>query len=187
MIYRTVIEDNGLDFTQSFSAGTELIDIAFRFSFVTAEIYSNVLKAVEMRRESIPLYDGQKEEVIRDYDYITYWMSIPTTLDEIRQWLETSPVVPFFTKTMTENTTVYKMREEAQFVAELYKLLSFYEEQLYWLVTLTKGDETIVSSIRPGGTVYFKDKVAVTFLSDRASIGMTDLGTVTLQVEVPNE
>ena len=185
--YEADIVTNGTTFTQAYMAGKTNFTVTFRWAFITQEIVDDLTKAVAIRRNAIPLIDTATGEIIRDYDYVAYWSTVPTGFADILEWLQMDPIIPFLPVSMSDAGKVYYIQNENSFATQLIALFDHYAEQLYWQVIAEKDSEKITMALRPGGQIKFSDGVSLIFLSDREAIHLNDLNYVTMRIGVPND
>lgn len=185
MIYESPISDSNesSQLVTMRAAGTSL-SVSLQWDDTWNEEADNLNKLLYQRAASIPLMasDGT---IIRDYDYLLYFETVPSTVSDVEAFIETADALPQKIKDLPTYQQVSALLEEKSFWVEVNDLAQLYAEQLGWQVTVQKGDETVVSTMRPGGWSYFDDNSAYRFVTslDKANIGKDDLQYVTMEYD----
>ena len=165
-------------------AGTESLQLTFKWDATAKEVYDNFLLMMNRRVRSLPMKE-QDGTLLRDYDYWSYWATVPSTYELMEGFIETAEALPVALEGLRHDQQVNYMLQEKQFSNEAFQLRALYIEQMCWSVRILYASESIVMSLRDGGASYFSDGTYVRFLYDKEGIIDYDsLEYVTLEVGI---
>ena len=185
-VYTSPIVGSNDMFSQSCSAGGLLLTISFQWSYVSQEIYDDVVKQILLKRNTLPLIDKSTNKVIREYDYFTYWLTVPTNYNDIITWLSQENTIPYIPGASSDSYKVQQILQESTFAQALFYEVAEYGEQLYWMANISINGQEIHCTVRPGAIIDLGNNITLSFISDRDSIGRDELQYVTIKVEVPD-
>lgn len=175
-----------VNFMRQFHAGQTTISCLFKWDTTAEEIYNDFLMSVAQRVRSYPLI-SRDGTIIRDYDYFAYWLTIPTDVAGINNFLDTADVLPAHIVSRERYVQVGYIKTECDTANELQKLNILYKEQCGWCVRAEKEGEVLVTSVRSGGKAYFDDNTSIQFISAKDSdILYDDLSYVSIRIGVPD-
>lgn len=169
-------------------------DIGDSFSITVSAQWDTVLQyqydliedGLKTKAYSLPLI--KKGEMIRDYDYLEYYLQFASEDFNWIEWWATTDTKPFDVRSMGLAQARYLIKERAGFCKELRPIVTKYEEGLRWNITVedTYGG-TSTAVIQPGG--WFKNQdfnYSYRFVSEKARIGHDDIPYVRMIVEDKN-
>lgn len=185
--YSKVLEPaTDVSFMRQFHAGQTTISCLFKWDTIAEEIYNDFLMSVEQRTRSYPLI-SRDGTIIRDYDYFAYWLTIPTDVTGINNFLDTAEALPAHITSWERYVQTDYIKNECGIANELQELNVLYKEQCGWCVRAEKEGEVLVTSIRSGGMAYFDDNTSVQFISAKSGdILYDDLSYVSIRIGVPD-
>lgn len=171
----------GSDEEQTISAGNRLLTFQFRWDDANEEQYQIVAQALKARRDADPLLKKDSVDIIRDYDYLDYYTSLPKDID-----LEELEEYPQSIRKLSEAQQIMELESRRDEAVELQKLLLVYEQQLVWNVRIV--DDTGVEktgAVRPGGWIGNQDiDWRVRFATLLTQVGKNDLSKVYVEMEI---
>lgn len=178
-----LLEVKGNDFSQAFRIGTRNISIHFRWDTAIQEQYDMYTRALTARAQSDPLL--QDSAIIRDYNWIDYYLSLPAYTAQIEVYLEQQGSYPQSLKDLDiphKASILYKRRLEA---IELDELMEPYRDMLVWHIEVTDDeDNAFVGTVTPGGWINNQGSWSLQCVSSLQSVGYNDLLKVVFRWEL---
>jgi len=173
--YRTQITEYTHDFTKTYMAGSLVLEIHYRWDMNAQEQWDILDRAILDRRDADPLLNLETGEIIRDYDYLTWYTEWNETVAEIPQSLRN-------TAEATRLNILAERKEEAKVLKKIYDELT---DRLAWYVDVTVNEEVYTGVIRPKGWIMSNDNSwAIQFDTELESVGFDQLDQVAVVAEV---
>lgn len=183
-IYEAVL--NGAE-DVTVTAGIHSLTMHFVWNSVMQGLYDDVTRRVTDMASSDPL---MADTIVRDYDWIDYYLNTVPDVSEIEVWLTTDPVLP--QSVTLRPATVSKVEclvSNKELASEIQSMLVDCADRLYWQCRIVdeSGDVTVCDVVN-GATFRNQDTSwAIQFSSDKEVVGPDDLSFVTVTVEVYDE
>lgn len=170
----------------SITAGSLALTLHFYWDVEMQEQYDTLVTNVRKAYLSEPLYNKATGDIIRTYDYIDYFTSLPDTLVELEELYNASDSIIPYRLLQVED---WQAADALLLMRSLCKELQEQDEQistyLKWHCTITSGDEIIEALVVPNSTYRAADSsFTITFVSDRDDIVRDMLGDCYIVVEV---
>lgn len=170
------------------NVGTDLqLQIRGAWDNVLQYQYDIIKEGLRTRSSSQPLL-LPNGELLRTYDYIQYYLPFTDPEFDFEEWWngDKSEGVPFDVSRMELTQAQYLINQRAGFCKELFPIVQKYKEGLRWNVLVEDNNGGRTSAvIQPGG--WFRNQAlnySFKFISEKASIGVSDLPYVTMIIEV---
>lgn len=155
-------------------AGHHMFMFVFSWPENETDEYNQWQERLSIRSASDPLIkDG---DILRDYDYIEYYMNLP---DE----LPPDYPLPKSLKNMTPEEREQEIQVRKEEVVALNTMLNEYRQLMSWNFSYTVEGVTKTGMLKIGGW-YKEDLYRFRFVSDKEEIGPQDLDKVTVEFEV---
>ena len=169
--------------TQVITAGSYKFSFVFTWDTVNQEQYDILARGLEDRAKADPLLttDG---EIIRDYDWIDWYLSLPV---DIEQALIDGLEYPQSLKDTQLSVKANIMNERKQEAKELATVRRVYEEQLVWNVAIQElsSSDIFTGVVRPGGWINNQSEDwRVRFVTALEDVAKDQLNRVYIEFEV---
>lgn len=186
-IYRTQLTDiPSANFTQPIICGTTSLMLHFLWDTTNQEQYDILDRALGNRSKADPLLKGSN--IIRDYDYFTWYLGLPSSVEQITEMLENGMEYPQSLRNLPIDMIAMQLYDRRLEVAELQTSIQPLVNQLVWSVEITDGNTVKTGVVQPGGWIGNQDlDWRVQFQSDLESIGYEDLLNVVIRIEVADD
>lgn len=173
--YTSPITVQGTDFTQTFVADTLVLDIHFRWDMNLQEQWDILDRSVKNLGLADPLINLETNEIIKDYDYLQWYL----------QWNEEVVEVPQSLKNTEEAVRRNIIKQRQADCVELNKIYTEMRDRLAWYVDVTVSAEVYTGIIRPQGWIFANDNSwGLMFKTEAEKVTKDNLGIVTLVVGV---
>lgn len=176
MTYFTApITVQGTDFKQTFVANVLSFDVHFRWDMNLQEQWDILDRNIKNLALADPLLKPETNEIIRDYDYLQWYIDWNEEVEEIPQSL----------KNTDETVRINIIKQRRADCIELNKIYSEMRDRLVWYVDVTVNNEIYTGIARPYGWIMANDgSWSLMFKTEASSITQDNLGIVTLVVGV---
>lgn len=173
--FTSPIAVQGTDFTQTFVADTLSLDVHFRWDMNLQEQWDILDRNVKNLGLSDPLINLDTGEIIKDYDYLQWYLNWNEEVVEIPQSLKNTDVA----------VRINTIKQRKTDCIELNKIYSEMRDRLAWYVDVTVNEEVYTGIIRPQGWIFANDNSwCLMFNTEAESVNQDNLGIVTLVVGV---
>ncbi len=184
-IYRGSINASpSTDFVQTFRAGNLNINVCFRWDLINEEIYASMSRSIQTMRDADPLLKGA--QIVRDYDYLSWYIALPNTAEEIEEMLEGGMEYPQSLRKLANNLKANQLLERKQEALEIQHIIEPFANNSCWHLTIYDDeDNRITADLRPNAWIgNQRQDWRVRILSDLTEIGKDDLVLCTIEVAV---
>lgn len=167
-------------------AGERTLRMSFQWPEPHQEQYDLVDRRVKELSASDPLIGN--DNIVRDYDWLEYYNSIPAIGAGLEEWIEEQTILPqsIANKSLSIKINIINERKVAaeQFTTYMKEL----DDLLHYHCTIIDdNDNTVVCSVRPGGWYNNQDlSWAIRFTADVPNIKKGQMNIVTAEIEVYN-
>lgn len=173
--FTSPITVQGTDFKQTFVADTLSLDVHFRWDMNLQEQWDILDRNVKNLGASDPLINLATGEIIKDYDYLQWYLN----------WNEEVVEIPQSLKNTDEAVRINIIKQRQTDCIELNKIYSKMRDRLAWYVDVTVNEEVYTGIIRPRGWIFANDDSwCLMFNTDAKKVSRDNLGIVTLVVGV---
>lgn len=167
-------------FTVPIAAGGSALSIEFMWDTTAQEQYEEYKSSIEIASRSDPLI--YPTEMIRDYDYVGYYISIPA---DVEAWLRTGPVLPSSLQGLTVEEQVTLINDRKDLCRELHDTLNLYKDMLVWNMTISYNNDVLQGKVYPGSIITSSDgSLELEIIAEKEYINRDDLPLVTLGIGV---
>lgn len=173
--FTSPITVQGTDFTQTFVADTLSLDVHFRWDMNLQEQWDILDRNVKNLGASDPLINLATGEIIKDYDYLQWYLN----------WNEEVVEIPQSLKNTDEAVRINIIKQRQTDCIELNKIYSEMRDRLAWYIDVTVNEEVYTGIIRPRGWIFANDDSwCLMFNTEAEKVSRDNLGIVTLVVGV---
>lgn len=171
-------ENEIIDF--NLKAGNELYNIHIRWFPADVEEQLNYLMdSIRRLRNTEPLKDSITGQIVRDYDYLEYYLSI----QDIQEWLATSTLLPIYLASIEDK--VAKIQEKIDECTLLNIAINRYKECAKWYITCTNSlGEVEDIRLNVNSLARFSNSTILFEAPNLNTIDFKDLFRVNLRIEV---
>ena len=166
------------------SAGDRTLQLSIAWPDNVQEIYDNIQRDIDSDMRSDPLVNST--EIIREYDYLGYYSSIPAYGSGMEEWLDEQDTLPQSIRELQHSAQLNLLVERRALCLGLSAYLSDLKDQLCYQITITDDmNRVVVTDVRPGGWFNEQDNYwAIRYTADIPEIGQGQLNIVTMEIEV---
>lgn len=168
-------------------AGSLAMQVRLYWDNGMQEQYDKLVANTRNMYKSEPLYNRITKEIVRVYDYLGYYSSLPDTQAEMEEYInDTSNLIPFAGLNIEVWLLAEAMLTTKALCDEIEKQAEAIEAYLRWHCTITCGSEVIETLVIPEGVVHAADSsFNIRFASNgKDNIGYDDISDVYMIVEV---
>lgn len=166
------------------SAGDRTLQLAISWPSDVQETYDNLLQSIDSDMRSDPLVST--ESIIRDYDYLNYYINIPAYGAGMEEWLDEQDTLPQSIRGLAKIAQLNILVERKTLCTGLAQYKSDLEDQLCYQITITDDmNRVVVTDVRTGGWFNEQDNYwAIRYVAGVPTIGYGQLNIVTMEIEV---
>lgn len=172
------------DFHQAFLAGEQQLDVRFIWNKELQEQYDLLIQGIKTSRDADPLLKGM--QIIRDYEYFSYYASLPATAEELTEALEEGLEYPQSLKNLSNELKADRLLEAKALAVAQQKIIEPYEWGQCWHLVITDitGNQ-VTADLRPNGWINNQDSSwKIRFVSTLDKISHDDLLLCKVEVAV---
>lgn len=175
------VQDN---VSQLIKVGDSVLTFEFSWDIIARQEYLDLLRSLVNLADGDPLYNTETKLYVRDYDYLNYYLSIPSDIDA---WLANDPMLPNSMSGMDNLQIEEYIEERRSFCEEIQALLKQLQDILKWHVTIYLENEILTTGLLTlGGWYLYQSNLRIRFYtdSDLSSIDYNDLSKVKIMFGV---
>ena len=175
------VQDN---VSQAIKVGDSILTFEFSWDTIARQEYLDLLRSLSNLADGDPLYNTETKLYVRDYDYLSYYLSIPS---DIITWLDSNPMLPNSMTGMDSLQIEEYIEERRSFCEEVQTLLNQLQDILKWHVTIYLENDVLTTGLLTlGGWYLYQSNFRIRFYtdSDLTRIDYNDLTKVKIMFGV---
>lgn len=167
-------------------AGERTLRMSFQWPEPHQEQYDLVDRRVKELSASDPLIGN--DNIVRDYDWLAYYNSIPAIGAGLEEWIEEQTILPQSIANKPLSVKISVINERKAVAEQFTTYMKELDDLLHYHCTIIDdNDNTVVCSVRPGGWYNKQDlSWAIRFTADVPNIKKGQMNIVTAEIEVYN-